>query len=38
MGDEPVGFVNGTLTEGETLKDETMATHDPKGKLVSALT
>jgi hypothetical protein len=31
LGDEPVGFVNGTLTDGETLEHDTMATHNPKG-------
>mmetsp|Transcript_30623 Transcript_30623/g.51580 ORF Transcript_30623/g.51580 Transcript_30623/m.51580 type:complete len:178 (+) Transcript_30623:101-634(+) len=33
-GDEIVGFVNGTLATGDTLKHETMSQHDPDGELL----
>jgi len=33
-GDEVIGFVNGTLAKGETLKHETMSDHIPEGDLL----
>eukprot|EP00241_Pyramimonas_parkeae_P012096 CAMPEP_0114241434 /NCGR_PEP_ID=MMETSP0058-20121206/9629_1 /TAXON_ID=36894 /ORGANISM="Pyramimonas parkeae, CCMP726" /LENGTH=188 /DNA_ID=CAMNT_0001353957 /DNA_START=51 /DNA_END=617 /DNA_ORIENTATION=- len=33
-GDQLIGFVNGTLAKGSSLKHETMSVHDPDGELL----